>query len=79
MARRRKKHLRLTKKFPFIKFAGAKRHFSSCRTRLANIDRHLETAMKDADRRGYTRACCTARARCSMTRASRRSCISGTC
>lgn len=33
---------------------GTKRHLQTCRVRLANVDRHLVTAMKDADRRGYT-------------------------
>lgn len=55
MARRRHKlRIRFKKKFPFVSFSGAKRHFTSCKVRLAVVDRHLVTAMKDADRRGYT-------------------------
>jgi len=55
--RRRKRFLpriRFKRRFPFISLGGARKHFSSCKARLATVDRHLVSAMKDADRRGYT-------------------------
>lgn len=54
MAKRKRRRIRFTKKFPFVSLGGARRHFSSCKARLATVDRHLVTAMKAADRQGYT-------------------------
>lgn len=48
MARRRRKKLRFTKKFPFITFSGP-HGGNSCRSRLKRVEHHLMRAINSCD------------------------------